>query len=93
MATRYKAHTWIILGVLYAVHAVERHSIKKEVVLMNTDIVVGKAKQRKGKLKEEAGKVTGDTDMEITGLAEQATGKIQEVYGKLKENIEKEIGD
>lgn len=58
---------------------------------MNTDIVVGKAKQRKGKLKEELGKVTGDTDMEITGLAEQATGKIQEVYGKVKENIEKEI--
>ena len=60
---------------------------------MNTDIVVGKAKQRKGKMKEEAWKVTGDTDMEITGLAEQATGKIQEVYGKLKENIEKEIED
>ena len=60
---------------------------------MNTDIVVGKAKQRKGKLKEEAGKVTGDTDMEMTGLAEQATGKIQEVYGQVKANINKEIGD
>ena len=60
---------------------------------MNTDIVVGKTKQRKGKLKEEIGKVTGDTDMEITGLAEQATGKIQEEYGKVERNLKKIVKD
>jgi hypothetical protein len=33
VATEYKAYTWVILAVLYAVHAVEKHSIKTEVAV------------------------------------------------------------
>ena len=51
---------------------------------MNKDRIQGSATQAKGKVKEVAGKVTGDTKLENEGKAEKAAGKIQNTVGGLK---------
>ncbi|MCX6008361.1 MAG: CsbD family protein [Chloroflexi bacterium] len=60
---------------------------------MADNITKGKWNQVKGKVREEAGKLTGNTSQEIRGEAEQVAGKVQEEYGKAKRNIKKAIGD
>lgn len=56
---------------------------------MNKDIARGKAQQAEGKVKEKAGKATGDTSLEIRGAAERLEGKLREGFGKMKQDIEK----
>jgi uncharacterized protein YjbJ (UPF0337 family) len=48
----------------------------------------GRGKQVQGKLKEQAGKLTGNKDAEAEGVADQIDGKIQEAWGKTKEKVE-----
>jgi len=52
--------------------------------MMNKDMSKGQAKQVKGKMDEEIGKVTGNKSKEIKGKTEQVAGKIQKGYGKAK---------
>ena len=52
---------------------------------MNNDRVKGSANQAKGKLKEAAGKVTGDTKLKGEGKADQAKGKVQNAVGGAKD--------
>jgi uncharacterized protein YjbJ (UPF0337 family) len=40
--------------------------------------IKGKAEQWEGKLKEEAGKLGGDTSREVGGMVEQGRGKLRE---------------
>lgn len=56
--------------------------------MWNEDEVKGKAKRIKGKIKEQAGDVMNDPDLEIEGEAEQIEGHIQEKTGKIRRNIE-----
>ncbi len=43
---------------------------------MDKDRIQGSAEQAKGKLKEVAGKITGDAKLESEGKAEKTAGKI-----------------
>ena len=52
---------------------------------MNKDRIEGSAEQAKGKVKEVAGKVTGDSKLETEGKADQAAGKIQNTVGGIKD--------
>ncbi len=54
---------------------------------MDKDRVEGAAHQVKGKVKEIAGKVTGDTKLETEGAAEQVSGKVQNTVGGIKDAI------
>ena len=49
---------------------------------MNKNEVKGKYHQAKGSVKETAGRVTGDVELEAKGKAERAGGKVQEKVGK-----------
>jgi uncharacterized protein YjbJ (UPF0337 family) len=60
---------------------------------MNKDRIEGSATQAKGKVKEVAGKVTGDTKLESEGKAEKAAGKIQNTVGGLKDTIKEAVDD
>jgi uncharacterized protein YjbJ (UPF0337 family) len=51
---------------------------------MDKDRVEGSAEQAKGKVKEWAGKVTGDQKTQAEGKADQAAGKVQNAVGGLK---------
>ena len=52
---------------------------------MDKDRIKGAAKQAKGKMKEFAGKVTGDEKTKAEGKADKAEGKLQNAYGGLKD--------
>jgi len=54
---------------------------------MNKDRVEGSFDQAKGKVKEVAGKVTGDAKLEAEGKADQVSGKIQNAVGGAKDKM------
>lgn len=60
---------------------------------MNKDRIQGSAEQVKGKVKEIAGKVTGDTKLESEGKADKAAGKIQNTVGGVKDAIKEAVDD
>ncbi len=57
---------------------------------MDRDRVAGAAKNVGGKIKEAAGKVTGDEKLKREGQADQVTGKVQNVVGGVKDKLREE---
>jgi len=55
--------------------------------MVDKDRVKGSAEQAKGKVKEWAGKVTGDAKTESEGKADQVKGKVQNTVGGLKDAV------
>ncbi len=51
------------------------------------DRVEGAARNLGGKVKEAAGKVTGDAKLESEGKADQAAGKVQNAIGGAKDAV------
>ncbi|RZI65777.1 CsbD family protein [Variovorax guangxiensis] len=58
---------------------------------MNKDQVAGRVDQAKGKVKEVAGRATGNESLEAKGVADQASGKVQSTYGDVKEKAKDAI--
>ena len=54
---------------------------------MDRDRIKGSAKQAKGKMKEVAGRITGDAKLRSEGSAEKAAGKFQNAVGGLKDKL------
>jgi uncharacterized protein YjbJ (UPF0337 family) len=54
---------------------------------MNKDQVKGRIEKAKGKVKEVAGKMVGDKDLERKGKMQHIKGKVQAGYGDTKKNI------
>ena len=51
------------------------------------DRVEGAAKNIGGKIKEAAGKVTGDSKLQAEGKADQVEGKVQNTVGGVKDSL------
>ncbi|MBD3819203.1 MAG: CsbD family protein [Brevundimonas diminuta] len=56
------------------------------------DRIEGAAKNIGGKLKEAAGKVTGDEKLKAEGRADQVAGKVQNAVGGVKDALKGERG-
>lgn len=54
------------------------------------DKTEGQFDQAKGKVKEEAGKITGDRSTEWGGKADQVKGQVKEGIGDLKNDVAEE---
>lgn len=54
---------------------------------IDKDRVEGSLDQMKGRVKEAAGKVTGDEKLKNEGRADQAKGKLQNMIGGLKDAL------
>lgn len=54
---------------------------------MNKDQVKGRISQTKGKIKEIAGKTTGDKSLENKGTAQKIGGKVRAEYGDVKSTV------
>jgi uncharacterized protein YjbJ (UPF0337 family) len=54
---------------------------------MNKDRIEGSLDQAKGKVKEVAGKVMGDSKLETEGKADQVKGKVQNTVGGIKDSV------
>lgn len=55
--------------------------------MVDKDRIKGSAAQAKGKVKEVAGKVTGDKKMQAEGNADQVKGKLQNAVGGVKDAL------
>ena len=55
--------------------------------MVDRDRVEGAAKNIGGKIKEAAGKVTGDEKLKREGQADQVVGKVQNTVGGLKDKV------
>ena len=60
---------------------------------MDKDRVKGSLEQAKGKVKEVAGKVTGDSKLEGEGKADQVAGKVQNTVGGIKDKAREMLDD
>ena len=60
---------------------------------MNKDRIEGSVEQTKGKVKEVAGKVTGDSKLETEGKAQQIAGKVQNTVGGFKDAVKEAVND
>ena len=58
---------------------------------MNKDQVKGRIDEAKGNVKEIAGKLVGNEDLEQKGTLQKAAGKVESAYGDLKADIKKVI--
>jgi uncharacterized protein YjbJ (UPF0337 family) len=58
---------------------------------MNKDRVEGSFEQAKGKVKEVAGKATGDAKLEGEGKAQQVAGKVQNAVGGVKDSVKEAL--
>jgi uncharacterized protein YjbJ (UPF0337 family) len=65
------------------------HVINRPGGIMNKDQVKGRAEEAKGKVKEVAGRISGDKELEQKGKLQNVGGKIQAGYGDLKKDIKK----
>jgi uncharacterized protein YjbJ (UPF0337 family) len=55
--------------------------------MVDKDRIQGSAEQAKGKAKEWAGKVTGDSKTESEGKGEQVKGKVRNTVGGIKDTL------
>jgi uncharacterized protein YjbJ (UPF0337 family) len=60
---------------------------------MNKERIEGAAEQAKGKVKEVAGKVSGDSKLETEGKADQISGKVKNTVGGLKDTVKEALED
>ena len=58
---------------------------------MNNDILAGKWKQAKGRIKERWADLTDDDLLNIDGHREYLVGKIQERYGIARDKAEEQV--
>jgi len=54
---------------------------------MDKDRIKGSAEKAKGKVKEVAGKVLGDSKLESEGKGDQVKGKMQNAIGGIKDRL------
>ena len=60
---------------------------KEKSKTMDKDRVEGMVDKAKGKIKEGAGKLTGDRKLEADGKADKAKGEVKNVVGGLKDTL------
>ena len=61
--------------------------------LPNNDEIEGKFDQAKGSVKEAAGRIVNDRDLESEGSADRAGGKVQEGFGTARRKVGEAIED
>ena len=77
----------VLMGPLQSLGRYQFTTIIKGKFQMDKDRVKGSAEQAKGKVKEVAGKVTGDSKLEGEGKADQVSGKIKNTIGGIKDTL------
>jgi uncharacterized protein YjbJ (UPF0337 family) len=60
---------------------------------MDKDEIKGKAEKAKGYVKEKAGQVTGNEDLEAEGTADRAAGEVREKVGEAKDKVKRAVDE
>ena len=64
-------------------------SLETEKIVMNKDRIAGSAKELKGTIKERAGRLFGDSKLEVDGKIDKAEGKVQNAIDGLWDTLKK----
>jgi uncharacterized protein YjbJ (UPF0337 family) len=76
---------WVLqYGTLVAFREMEWRRMEAS---MDKDRIKGSAKRAKGKVKEVAGKVLGDSKLKSEGKGDQVKGKMQNAIGGIKDTL------
>lgn len=59
--------------------------------MLNTDVIQGKWKQIRGKVKQKWGELTDDDLDKVNGRVDQLVGLLQERYGYARDRAEREV--
>ena len=59
--------------------------------MWNKDEVKGKAEQAKGVVKEKAGQLAGDDELEAEGTADRVVGTVREGVGTAKRHVKEAV--
>jgi uncharacterized protein YjbJ (UPF0337 family) len=60
---------------------------------MNRDEIKGKAEKAKGYVKDKAGEILNDPQLEAEGEIERAAGTVREGFGRAKRKVQEGIED
>jgi uncharacterized protein YjbJ (UPF0337 family) len=60
---------------------------------MNKDELEGKWEKAKGTVKDKAGEVTGDRELEAEGEAQKAAGDVQDEFGRARRKAGEAVED
>lgn len=60
---------------------------------MDRDEIKGKFEKGKGKVKEKAGEIMNDPDLEASGEVDQVEGTVQEGYGTAKRKTKETVDE
>lgn len=60
-------------------------------MMWNENEVKGKAEQAKGAIKDKAGEIVGNPDLEAEGEAERVAGKTRETVGKVERHADEAV--
>jgi uncharacterized protein YjbJ (UPF0337 family) len=75
-------------GTMYGLQPLPSRGLAiQEQSMIDKDRIKGSAEQAKGKVKEFAGKVSGDEKTETEGKADQVKGKVQNTVGGIKDAV------
>jgi uncharacterized protein YjbJ (UPF0337 family) len=69
------------------VAALWRRRSQRRIPMADHDRIEGSAKNMGGKIKEGAGKMTGDSKLQAEGKADQVEGKVQNAVGGVKDTV------
>jgi uncharacterized protein YjbJ (UPF0337 family) len=61
--------------------------------LMEREEIKGKAERAKGWVKDKAGEITNNPDLEAEGEVEQAEGQLREGYGAAKRKVKETVDE
>jgi uncharacterized protein YjbJ (UPF0337 family) len=84
-------HVWHQVIILYPNALIQNKRRFTMNVTYNKDVLAGKWKQTRGKVKQMWGKLTDDDLERISGQVDVLVGKIQERYGYTREQAEQEV--
>ena len=63
------------------------------VVVMHKDRIEGKAEKAKGWVKDKAGQIVNDPDLEAEGKAERVEGEIKDRIGQAKDKVREVVDE
>jgi len=74
-------------GMEYGVPAACRQMFREQVMGINKDQVKGRVKEAEGKIKQVAGKLVGNENLEAKGKVQKGLGEAQAKFGDVKKDV------
>ena len=86
-----KLHSFLNKGDLFENGTLYIDQREENMAIFNKDEAEGKWEKVKGTVKDKAGELTGDRELEAEGEAQKTGGEAQETWGKFKRGVSETV--